>query len=146
MHIKKSINKVNHWLHDISNELRLDEDGITGIARDDATVAMIEVNDADNVCRLYAIACPLPEADTEAGLYAALELNRLGLPLGGCWLAWDSDINMLCLCNNLYIPAFDTITFHNALQNFFNAIDIARSELTNYVREEEADFSALERI
>lgn len=144
--MSNSIDKVNHWLHDISSDLALDEDGITGIARDDQTVAMIEVNNADNLCRFYALVCPLPESDSESGLYTALELNRLGLPLGGCWLAWDSDINMLCLCHNLYIPAYDSITFQNALQNFFNAIDVARSELTDPTIEKEPGLSTLEGI
>lgn len=142
--MKNSINKINQWLYDISKDLVLDEDGITGIERDPQTIAMIEANDKDDICRFYAIVCPLPETETEAGLYTALELNRLGLPLGGCWLSWDADINMLCLCHNLYIPANDAITFHNALQNFFNAIDIARSELSDHVIEEEKKFNAVE--
>ena len=71
----------------------------------------------------------LSEDMPEASLFAALELNRFGKPLGGCWLAWEPDLQMLTLNWNLVLADADDFAFGNALDNFIAAIDTARAEL-----------------
>jgi hypothetical protein len=90
---------------------------------------ILEVPRGSEVCYLYAPVAALPEENPEINLVAALELNRFGRPLGGCWLAWDPDIAMLTLCHNVHVPANDSISFNNTLDNFLIALDQARKEL-----------------
>lgn len=63
-------------------------------------------------------------------------MNRFGRPLGGCWLAWDPEIAMLTLCYNLHVPAADSISFNNTLDNFLVALDQVREEFSKDNREE----------
>lgn len=66
----------------------------------------------------------------EIALITALELNRFGRPLGGCWLAWDTDVSMFALCHNLRIPDNDEQSFNNILDHFLMSIDLAREQLS----------------
>ena len=126
-----TINLVNSWLQDITFDLTLDEDGGTIIQRDSSTVILIEVMEDTKLCHFYAPVTALSEYTPTTGLLTALVMNQYGRQLGGCWLAWDPEINMLCLCHNLYLPTADTITFSNTLQNFMIEIDKAREALNN---------------
>ena len=120
---------VDHWLSEREPGLHLDEDGIAGLQRDPQTMLILEVPRDSELCYLYAPVAALSEENPEITLTAALELNRFGRPLGGCWLAWDPDIAMLTLCHNLHVPANDSISFNNTLDNFLIALDQARKEL-----------------
>ncbi len=119
--------QLNHWLAQRVHGAALDEDGISGLLRDDQTLIMLEVPAHSSLCHFSAPAVALPEDDPVAGLLTALELNRYGRPLGGCWLAWDPDIQRLMLCFNLLIPDSDARSFENALDNFIAALDLVRS-------------------
>ena len=118
--------RVNNWLNERATGASLDTDGIACLMRDDQTFIQIEVTPGGTVCHFYAPVAPLPEFDPESALLAALELNRYGRPLGGCWLAWDPDIQMLMLCHNLSMQAADSISFGNTLDNFIAALDAAK--------------------
>lgn len=126
--MQDSITTVNHWLGQRVPGAQLDADGSAGLQRDPITRIMLEVPKGSDVCHFYAPVAALPEDDPEAGLYAALELNRFGRPLGSCWLAWDPDLSMLTLCHNLLVPASDAITFNNTLDNFLSTLDNARQQ------------------
>lgn len=65
----------------------LDDDGIAGLQADDENIIMLEVPENSQTCHISSPAMALPENEPVAGLFAALELNRYGRPLGGCWLA-----------------------------------------------------------
>lgn len=121
---------VNSWLRERIADAELDADGVASLMRDEQTFILIEVLPASTVCHFYAPVAPLPEFDPESGLLAAMELNRYGRPLGGCWLAWDPDIQMLMLCYNLTLPPTDSISFWNTVDNFIAALDIARDQLS----------------
>jgi hypothetical protein len=118
---------IDEWLSARVPGARLDQSGIAAVKRDEDTVILVEVPDGDDTCHLYALLAPLPEGEREAALLAALELNRFGKPLGGCWIAWENEIQMLTLCHNFYVPGGDSITFGNALDNFLSALDQARA-------------------
>ncbi len=120
---------VNEWLGQRVHGAALDASGVATIRRDDDSVIVIEVLPDSDICHLCALVCPLPDIAREAVLMAALELNRFGRPLGGCWLAWEDDVQMLTLCHNVLVPATDAIGFSNTLDNFLNALDIAREQL-----------------
>lgn len=122
--------KVNQWLSDREPGLNLDEDGVAGLQRDPQTWLILEVPRGSEVCHFYAPVDFLPEENPELALIAALELNRFGRPLGGCWLAWDPDIAMLTLCHNLHVPTNDTVSFNNTLDNFMIALDQVREEFS----------------
>lgn len=124
------ITTVNYWLSEREPGLQLDEDGVAGLQRDPQTMLILEVPRGSEVCHLYAPVAALPEENPEIALVAALELNRFGRPLGGCWLAWDPDIAMLTLCHNLHVPTNDAISFNNTLDNFLIALDQARKEFS----------------
>ena len=126
--MQDSISTVNHWLSQRVPGAQLDAEGTAGLQRDPATRIMLEVPKGSDLCHFYAPVAALPEYDPEAALYAALELNRFGRPLGSCWLAWDPDLSMLTLCHNLLVNASDTITFNNTLDNFLAALDNARRQ------------------
>jgi hypothetical protein len=119
-------NKVNQWLHDRSGT-QLDDDGVAALQRDADTVIVLEVPEYSEVCHLYAPVAALPEDDQESALQNALALNRFGRPLGGCWLAWDPDVQVLTLCHNLSIANSDGVAFNNTLDNFLNSLDTARA-------------------
>jgi hypothetical protein len=118
---------VSNWLTGRVSGATLDDDGIAGLQAEDGNIIMLEVPENSLTCYLSSPALALPENEPVAGLFAALELNRYGRPLGGCWLAWDPDIQMLMLCFNLYIPAFDVLGFNNMLDNFAAALKLVQS-------------------
>ncbi len=118
---------VDEWLSARVPGVRLDQNGLAAVKRDEDTVMLVEVPDDDDTCHLYALLAPLPEGAREAALLAALELNRFGKPLGGCWIAWENEIQMLTLCHNFFVPGGDSIAFGNTLDNFLSALDQART-------------------
>jgi hypothetical protein len=118
---------VSNWLADRVSGATLDDDGIAGLEADDGNIIMLEVPENAQNCHISSPAMALPENEPVAGLFAALELNRYGRPLGGCWLAWDPDIEMLMLCFNLYIPTSDIVAFNNTLDNFAAALKLVQS-------------------
>jgi hypothetical protein len=103
---------------------------VAAISRDDETLVVIEIAEDGVICHLYAPVTRPPDEMYEIALITALELNRFGRPLGGCWLAWDADVSMFSLCYNLRIPDSDEQTFNNTLDNFIMSIDLAREQLT----------------
>lgn len=127
MHPHKST--VDQWLHTRVPGARLDENGVAAVRRDDDTLVIVEVPPDSDVCHLCALVGPLPEGLREPALFTALEMNRFGRPLAGCWLALEPEIEMLTLCHNINIPVTDGIAFANTLDNFMTAIDIARAQL-----------------
>ena len=122
---------VNSWLHEINTDIALDDDGNTIIQRDPHTAILLEVTEGTRLCYFCAPVTTLPEYNPAAGLHTALTLNQYGRPLCGCWLAWEPEINMLCLCHSLYLHKADAISFNNTLQNFMIALDEAREKLIN---------------
>lgn len=126
--MQESITTVNHWLGQRVPGAQLDPDGATALQRDPATRIMLEVPKGSDLCHFYAPVAALPEGEAEAALYAALELNQFGRPLGSCWLAWDPDLSMLTLCHNMLVPGSDAITFNNTLDNFMSVLDNARRQ------------------
>ena len=129
LHSDNYASLVNHWLHERAPDISLDDSGVASLMRDEQTFFIIEVPSGGNVCHFYAPAIALSESDPESDLYAAMALNCYGRPLGGCWLAWDEEIQMLVLCYNLNLQATDGIHFWNALDNFLLALDAARAHL-----------------
>ena len=120
---------VNHWLRLRSPESQLDEDGMALLSAEDQNVIALEVLENSDVCHFYAPVCPVSPDMPEADLYFALELNRFGRPLGGCWLAWDPEFAMLTLCHNLHIPSSDAISFSNTVDNFFASLREAQERI-----------------
>lgn len=127
---------VNQWLAARVPGAGLDDSGVAAVKRDEDTVVVVEVPTGSETCHLCALIAPLPEVEREAALLAALELNRFGRPLGGCWIAWENEIQMLTLCHNVYVPACDGIAFGNTLDNFMIALDEARAI---FLRQEDGD-------
>ncbi len=125
----KAITTVERWLSSRVPDASFDEDGVTALVRDEATVIVIELDKSGGICHFYAPVCRPPDDIPESVLIFAMELNLFGRALRGCWLAWDPDISMLSLCHNLRIPDNDAQSFSNTLDNFIASIDIARSHL-----------------
>lgn len=125
----ESIATVERWLSMRVPDASFDEDGVAALVRDDETMVIIEVDQSGTICHLYAPVCRPPDHAPELTLLFALELNRFGRPLGGCWLAWDPDVSMFSLCYNLRIVDNDMQSFSNTLDNFIASIDIARRHL-----------------
>ena len=121
--------RANLWLAAKVPGASFNPAGIASIQRDPDTQLILELSPSEEVCHFCAIIAPLDEQMPEVSLFTALELNRFGKPLGGCWLAWEPDIQMLILCWNLELADADKISFSNAIDNFIAAIDSARSEL-----------------
>jgi hypothetical protein len=124
-----AIETVERWLSTRVPDANFDEDGVAALVRDDETMVIIEVDQSGTICHLYAPVCRPPDHAPELTLIFALELNRFGRPLGGCWLAWDPDVSMFSLCYNLRIPDNDAQSFSNTLDNFIASIDRARDYL-----------------
>lgn len=125
-----SIHVVEGWLGTRIEGVGFDEHGVTAITRDDETLVVIEIAEDGIICHLYAPVCRPPDEMPEIALITALELNRFGRPLGGCWLAWDADVSMFALCYNLRIMDNDEQTFNNTLDHFLMSIDLAREQLS----------------
>jgi hypothetical protein len=128
--LSSSINVVERWLSARIADVSFDEHGVAAIKRDDETLVVIEIADDGVICHLYGPVCRPPDELPEIALITALELNRFGRPLGGCWLAWDSDVSMFSLCHNLRIPDNDEQMFNNTLDRFIMSIDLAREQLS----------------
>jgi hypothetical protein len=124
-----AIHMVEGWLNSRITDVSFDEYGITAIKRDEETLVVIEVAADGIICHLYAPVCRPPDEAPDIALITALELNRFGRPLGGCWLAWDADVSMFVLCHNLRIPDNDEQMFNNTLDHFLMSIDLARKQL-----------------
>lgn len=121
--------RIEHWLAAKVPGASFDEAGTASVQRDQDTVVVLELSPSGDICHFCALVAPLSEEMPEASLFAALELNRYGKPLGGCWLAWEPDLQMLSLNWNLGLADADDFAFGNALDNFISAIDAARATL-----------------
>lgn len=121
--------RIESWLADKVPGAAFDDAGTASVQRDADTVVVLELSPSADICHFCALVAPLSEDMPEASLFAALELNRFGKPLGGCWLAWEPDLQMLTLNWNLVLADADDFAFGNALDNFIAAIDTARAEL-----------------
>lgn len=128
--LSNAITVVERWISTRITDVSFDEHGVAAITRDDETLVVIEVAADGIICHLYAPVCRAPDEMYEITLIAALELNRFGRPLGGCWLAWDADVSMFSLCYNLRIADSDEQTFNNTLDHFIMSIDLAREHLS----------------
>ncbi len=124
MHI--AVDSVNHWLAGRVPGIRLDDENVAALSREDGTVVVIEVEADAGIAHLSSVVCPLPEDGPEDALFAALQLNRYGRMLGGCWLAWDEELQVFLLCHNARINQLDDLGFHHTLENFLSAVDAAR--------------------
>ena len=126
----EAIATVERWLSARTPDAQFDHEGVLALERDDETMIVIEVATNGVICHLYAPVCRPPEQAPELTLITALQLNRFGRALSGCWLAWDPDLGMFALCYNLRIPDTDAQAFNNSLDNFIASIDGARRLLS----------------
>ena len=136
--------RINHWLAAKVPGASFNHAGIASIQRDPDTQVALEMSPSGELCHFCALIAPLDEESPESSLFAALELNRFGKPLGGCWIAWEPDIQMLTLCWNMALASADEISFSNAIDNFISALDSARRELKPHP--EEAALPALAEL
>ncbi len=121
--------RVNLWLAAKVPGARFNQAGMASIQRDADTQIVLELSSSDALCHFCAIVAPLDDVEPETTLLTALSLNRFGKPLGGCWLAWEPELQMLTLCWNMELTHVDQLAFSNALDHFISAIDSARREL-----------------
>jgi hypothetical protein len=120
---------IHLWLQRRVPGSGFDDEGVAALKRDNDTLLMLEVPATQDVCHFYAPVAPLPEEDRDTVLLGALSLNVGGKAFGGCWLAWEDELQMLVLCWNLALQRADEIAFNNAIDNFMRALDEARSML-----------------
>ena len=105
MHV--AVDSVNQWLAGRVPGLGLDGEQVAALSRADGTVVVIEVDAEAGLAHLSSVVCPLPDDGPEDALFTALQLNRFGRPLGGCWLAWDDGLQVFLLCHNALIARMD---------------------------------------
>jgi len=121
---------VERWQHDGVPDCRLDNDGMVILQREPESPVVIEIPEGSDVCHLSAPVAPLPEhVPREVALFAALEVNQFGRPLGSCWLAWNPELEVFMLCHNLHIPSIEEAAFNHTLDNFFLSFERAREQL-----------------
>lgn len=123
------IQTLSGWLAGRAPNASLDSAGVAALRRDDATLMVIEVPPESDICYLSCLVATVDETVRMSMLSTALELNRFGKPLGGCWLAWDVELDALILCHNLIISKIDEIEFNNVVDNFLGAVDVSRAQL-----------------
>jgi hypothetical protein len=119
--------QLDHWLYAINPDLKLDENDGVYIETERHSPILISLAEQEPICHLYAPLPSLPYDDLEALFIQALELNSYGIPLGGCWLAWENELNMLCLRYDFNLAHSDQVSFQNTIQNFISAITITIS-------------------
>ena len=119
--------KINEFLRPrIPNDL-LGEYGSITLEKINHPPITLDITNNSEVCHLYAPLPSLPYDDLEALFIQALELNSYGIPLGGCWLAWEDELNMLCLRYDFNLTRGDQVSFQNTIQNFISAMGITTS-------------------
>jgi hypothetical protein len=119
--------KLDHWLYAINPDLKLDENDGLYIETEHHSPILISLSEQTPICHLYAPLSSLPYDDLEALFIQALELNSYGIPLGGCWIAWEDELNMLCLRYDFNLTRGDQVGFQNTIQNFISAMEITTS-------------------
>lgn len=127
--------QLDHWLYAIHPDLKLDENDGVYIETERHSPILISLSEQAPICHLYAPLPSLPYDDLEALFIQALELNSYGIPLGGCWLAWEDELNMLCLRYDFNLASGDQFSFQNTIQNFISAMEIATSLFTEKLPE-----------
>jgi hypothetical protein len=111
---------VERWLHDRVPDCRLDNDGMVILQREPESPVVIKIPEGSDVCHLSAPVAPLPEhVPREVTLFAVLEMNQFGRPLGSFWLAWNPELEVFMLCHNLHVPSIEQAAFNHTLDNFF---------------------------
>jgi hypothetical protein len=119
--------QLDHWLYAIHPDLKLDENDGLYIETEHHSPILISLSEQTPICHLYAPLSSLPYDDLEALFIQALELNSYGIPLGGCWIAWEDELNMLCLRYDFNLTRGDQVGFQNTIQNFISAMEITTS-------------------
>jgi hypothetical protein len=119
--------QLDHWLYAINPDLKLDENDGVFIETERHSPILISLAEQKPICHLYAPLPSLPYDDLEALFIQALELNSYGIPLGGCWLTWENELNMLCLRYDFNLARGDQVSFQNTIQNFISAMGITTS-------------------
>jgi hypothetical protein len=127
--------QLDHWLYAIHPDLKLDENDGVFIETEHHSPILISLSEQTPICHLYAPLPSLQYDDLEALFIQALELNSYGIPLGGCWLAWEDELNMLCLRYDFNLVRGDQVSFQNTIQNFISAMEIATSLFTEKLPE-----------
>ncbi len=122
--------QLDHWLYAIHPDLKLDENDGVYLETEGHSPVLISLSEQKPICHLYAPLPSLPYDDLEALFIQALELNSYGIPLGGCWLAWEDELNMLCLRYDFNLSRGDQVSFQNTIQNFISAMGITISLFT----------------
>ncbi len=126
---------VNAWLTSRVSHAVLSNTGVAALRRDDETLLVLEVPPKGDICHFSSLVTAVDAEARTSVLATALELNRFGKPLGGCWLAWDADTDSLLLCHNLRISKTDEIEFNNTIDNFLFAVDASRKTVKAVVSE-----------
>ena len=119
--------QIDHLLYAINPDLKLDENDGVFIETERHSPILISLAEQEPICHLYAPLPSLPYDDLESLFIQALELNSYGIPLGGCWLAWENELNMLCLRYDFNLARGDQASFQNTIQNFISAMGITTS-------------------
>ncbi len=129
--------QLDHWLYAIHPDCKLDEEDGVILETENQSPFLISLSEKSALCHFYAPLNSLPYDDLEALFIQALELNTYGIPLGGCWLAWEDELNMLCLRYDFNLARGDQIAFLNTVQNFIAALEIAKAQLSENTQESE---------
>ena len=136
--------QLDHWLYAIHPDLKLDENDGVFINTEHQSPILISLSEQAPICHLYAPLPSVPYDDLEALFIQALELNSYGIPLGGCWLAWEDELNMLCLRYDFNLASGNQTTFQNTIQNFVSTLEITKSQFKEKSSEIEITQSQLQ--
>lgn len=120
---------VNAWLQHLQPELALNEANYCALQS--AEVALVAEVPGTGQCHVFGVVMPAPDEFVMLPwLQEAMQLNLMGRPLMGSWLAYDPEQSVLFLCQNFTIDRTSADEFAAGIATMMETLRAVRERLS----------------